>query len=156
MRVCNVILVGFLGTPLRVWKFDANQPSEADPSIPPLALICIVDKGKDAPEFRVIWRRTAWYFSKGDAPARVVCRLSLKFMLSKSIALQFSLVLIAPVYVGVDEDKFSNAGLDSGAQIMVTYVMCFMAILSRSESEHWLHDMHWFAKLALAESHGAK
>jgi hypothetical protein len=49
-------------------------------------------------------------------------------MLSTSRALKKRCVITVS---GVHADKFSKTGLDCGAQIMVTYVKRFIAILSR-------------------------
>ena len=74
-------------------------------SFSPIALNCTIDKNGTIricsaakldfrPKFRVFWGRIAWYFSKGDSPPRVACRLCLKFMLSKGMELNISLIRI--------------------------------------------------------------
>jgi hypothetical protein len=102
-------------------------------------------------EFRVFWRRIARYFSKGDSPLRVACRLGWKIMVSKGMALECSLIYFIPIRLPADillaKDKIPvkplsgnnthsnrDAGLHGAGRIMVGYLKHILAILSRSSS----------------------
>ncbi len=99
----------------------------------------------------MVWRKIAGYFSKGDSPLRVACRLGWKIMFSKGMALECSLIYFIrirlPADIQLSQDKIPvkalsgnnthsnhDAGLHGAGRIMVGYLQHIFAILGRSSS----------------------
>ena len=148
MRGRAAIFRQFSGAPLRVWKFIANQASEAVGSVLPIALICTVEKIETATvQLESLCNESSGCFG-GDSLDKSVkaiedcaklCCIGLKIVLSRITALQFSLIFLnrirlqAHVHLGQVEilvkalsgnwiHSNGDAGLHRPRQIMVGYL----------------------------------
>ncbi len=145
MRGRAAICRQFSGAALRVWKFNANLASEAVGSVPPIALICTVEKIETATV--ELCNESSGCFG-GDSLDKSVkaiktcaklCCLGLKIVLSRITALQFSLIFLnrirlqAHVHLGQVQIPVTalsgnlihsngDAGLHGPRRIMVGYL----------------------------------